>query len=171
MRYILLSIMASLIVLVMVSCGGGGGGGGGIGPIPTFDTSSTSTTSNQQNSKSLYVKVLRKKQNGDIEWLGSTGWLETAYVKFSANDNWNNDKLVYVDDGYWGTYTRFNYDTYTVEYVDVGIYRYYPDTHFEVRIGDTYGSSSEAWYARFTVDFYRPYGSSIYIVFKVGVTE
>jgi hypothetical protein len=108
-------------------------------------------------------------RNGNVEWLGSYEWNNYAYVHFSA-ENYNNDKYVYVNDGWGGTSTRFNYDIYYVDYVDVGIYRYYYNYDYIVKIGDNYYSSSEAWYGRFYVDDYRPYGSSIYIVFREGVT-
>jgi hypothetical protein len=108
-------------------------------------------------------------RSGNVEWLGSYEWNNYAYVHFSA-DNYNNDKYVYVNDGYYGSYSKFYYDRYYVDYVDVGVYRYYYNYDYIVKIGDNYYSSSEAWYGRFYVDDYRPYGSSIYIVFKEGVT-
>jgi hypothetical protein len=179
------------LMYIVISCSGGGGGGGGLPPFPTFDTStitfptfststttfptfSTSTTSSPTPTttsnlyKFLDVKVLRIR-NGNVEWLGSYEWNNYAYVHFSAK-NYNNDKYVYVNDGWGGTSTRFNYDRYYVDYVDIGVYRYYYDYDYIVKIGDNYYSSSEAWYGRFYVDDYRPYGSSIYIVFKEGVT-
>jgi hypothetical protein len=179
------------LMYIVISCSGGGGGGG-LSPFPTFDTSnttfptfststtsfptfSTSTTSSPTTTttasnlyKYLYVKVLRIR-NGNVEWLGSYEWNNSAYVHFFA-DNYNNDKNVYVNDGYYGSYSKFYYDRYYVDYVDVGVYRYYYDYHYIVKIGDNYYSSSEAWYGRFYVDDYRPYGSSIYIVFREGVT-
>jgi hypothetical protein len=168
------------LMYIVISCSGGGGGGGGLPPFPTFDTSttffptfSTSTTSSPTSTTSnlykfLDVKVLRIR-NGNVEWLGSYEWNNYAYVHFSAND-YNNDRYVYVYDGWGGTSTKFNYDRYYVDYVDVGVYRYYYDYDYIVKIGDNYYSSSEAWYGRFYVDDYRPYGSSIYIVFREGVT-
>jgi len=188
MREIVLVITLIISLYIVISCSGGGGGG--IDPIPTFDTtffpttsfttttfpittttsspttSITSTTSSS-SSKYLYVKVLRYV-SGNVQWLGNE-WNEYAYVNF-LSDSYSNNKNVYVTDGYYGTYTRFNYDRYTVNYVDVGIYRYYLGD-YTVRIGDTFGTSSEAWYGQFTVDSYRPYGSSIYIVFREGVTN
>jgi hypothetical protein len=175
------------LMYIVISCSGGGGGGG-LPPFPTFDTSnttfptfSTSTTSTSTTTfpttttttasnlyKYLYVKVLRIR-NGNVEWLGSSEWNNSAYVHFSAN-NYNNDKYVYVYDGYYGSYSKFYYDRYYVDYVDVGIYRYSYSYDYIVKIGDSYYSSSEAWYGRFNVDDYRPYGSSIYIVFREGVT-
>lgn len=131
-------------------------------------TTTTNTTTNNSNYKYLYVKVLRIR-NGNIEWLGSYDWNNYAYVHFSA-DNYSNNKNVYVSDGYYGTYSKFNYDRYYVDYVDIGIYRYYYGSDYIVKIGDSYGTSSEAWYGRFDVDDYRPYGSSVYIVFNEGVT-
>jgi hypothetical protein len=168
------------LMYIVISCSGGGGGGGGLPPFPTFDTSttsfptfSTSTTSSPTPTTSnlykyLYVKVLRIR-NGNVEWLGSYEWNDYAYVHFSAN-SYNNDKYVYVNYGWGGTNTRFNYDRYYVDYVDVGIYRYNYGYDYIVKIGDNYYSSSEAWYGIFNVDYYRPYGSSIYIVFRKGVT-
>jgi hypothetical protein len=175
------------LMYIVISCSGGGGGGGGLPPFPTFDTStttfptfststtsfpifSTSTTSSPTPTttsnlyKFLAVKVLRIR-NGNVEWLGSYEWNDYAYVHFSAN-SYNNDKYVYVNYGWGGTYTRFNYDRYYVDYVDVGTYRYYYYYDYIVKIGDNYYSSSEAWDGRFYVDDYSPYGSSIYIVFK-----
>ncbi len=171
------------LMYVVISCSGGGGGG--FPPLPTFDTSTfptltdtttfttttnstTTTTTANNNYKYLYVKVLRIR-NGNVEWLGSYDWNDSAYVHFSA-DNYNNYKNVYVNDGYYGTYSKFYYDRYYVDYVDIGVYRYYYSYDYIVKIGDSYYGSSEAWYGRFDVDDYRPYGSSIYIVFKEGVT-
>lgn len=189
MRYLFLVFVILVSLGIIIACSGGGGG---VGPLPTFDTSSfptfTTTTTNpfpttttttitttntttttNLNYKYLYVKVLRKVAGGGIEWLGSYDWNETAYVYFDA-DNWNNNKTVYVNDGYGGTYSKFNYDTYTVSQVDIGIYTYYNESDYIVKIGDNYYTSSEAWYGQFTVDSSRPYGSSIYIVFNQGVT-
>jgi hypothetical protein len=177
------------LMYIVISCSGGGGG---LPPFPTFDTSttnfptfSTSTTTSTFSTstttfpttttttasnlyKYLYVKVLRIR-NGNVEWLGSYEWNDSAYVHFSA-DSYSNDKNVYVNDGYYGSYSKFYYDRYYVGYVDIGVYRYYYDYHYIVKIGDNYYSSSEAWNGRFYVDDYRPYGSSIYIVFREGVT-
>jgi hypothetical protein len=99
------------LMYIVISCSGGGGGGG-LPPFPTFDTSnttfptfSTSTTSSPTPTttsnlyKFLDVKVLRIR-NGNVEWLGSYEWNDSAYVHFSAY-NYNNDKYVYVYDG-WG---------------------------------------------------------------------
>ncbi|MCS6954736.1 MAG: hypothetical protein NZM44_00050 [Candidatus Calescibacterium sp.] len=190
MGYIVSLVAIVFCLLIIISCSGGGGGG--IGPIPTIDTptfptlstttthtftttntfptTTNTTTTNSLNYKFLYVKVLRKTSNGDIEWLGSLDWNQTAYVYFSAS-NWNNDKTVYVDDGRYGTYTKFNYDTYTINQVDIGIYSYYRGWDFKVYIGNYYNNySSEAWYGQFTVDYYNPYGHSIYVVFEPGRT-
>jgi hypothetical protein len=183
-RRLLIFVSGLLFVFLMyivISCSGGGGGGGGLPPFPTFDTStttfptfSTSTTSSPTPTttsnlyKFLYVKVLRIR-NGNVEWLGSYEWNDYAYVHFLAS-NYNNDKYVYVSYGYYGSYSKFYYDRYYVDYVDIGTSTYYYGSHYIVKIGDIYDSSSEAWYGRFNVDDYRPYGSSIYIVFKEGVT-
>lgn len=193
MRYLFLVFIVLVSLGIILACSGGGGG---VGPLPTFDTSSfptssfptftttttntfptttitttnTTTTTTNLNYKYLYVKVLRKVAGGGIEWLGSYEWNETAYVYFDAN-NWNNNKTVYVNDGYGRTYSKFNYDTYTVSRVDIGIYSYYNQYDYIVKIGDNYYSSVEAWYGQFTVDSTRPYGSSIYIVFNEGVTN
>jgi hypothetical protein len=140
-RKLLIFVSGLLFVFLMyivISCSGGGGGGGGLPPFPTFDTSNTSfptfsttTTINTTNTtnttsnlyKYLYVKVLRIR-NGNVEWLGSYQWNDYAYVNFSAS-NYNNDKNVYVNDGYYGSYSKFYYDRYYVDYVDIGVYRYY----------------------------------------------
>ncbi|MGC8734817.1 MAG: hypothetical protein ACP5RD_07275 [bacterium] len=187
------------LMYIIIACSGGGGGVG-LPPLPTFDTSTTNfptfttttnpfttttttntfttttntypttTTTSNINFKYLYVKVLRIR-NGNIEWLGSSDWNDYAYVNFRAN-NYNHDENVYVNDGYYGTYYKFYYDRYYVDYVDIGYYRYYYNSdYYIVKIGDSYYSSSEAWYGRFYVDDYRPYGSSIYIVFSEGVTS
>ncbi len=181
-KYLMMYFLLTVLIGVMLACSGGGGG---IGPVPTFTTDTffptfttttttnpttfpTTTTTNSSNYKNLYVKVLRKTNNG-IQWLGYE-WNETAYVYFQAN-NWSNNKNVYVNDGYWGSYTRFNYDTYTVNRVDIGIYTYYFQYgDYKVRIGNFYEGSSEAWWGEFTVDYYNPYGQSIYIEFQPNVT-
>lgn len=191
MRYIIVTLLIVLSIYLTLSCSGGGGGELP-GPIPTFDTTwntfpttttntfptttitttnttttTTNTTTNNQNHKYLYVKVLRKVGN-DIQWLGYD-WNQDAYIHFNANNPYNN-KTVYVNDGYYGTNTLFKYDTYYVDYVSIGVYYYYYGYDYKVYIGNTYQTSQEAWYGQFTVDYYNPYGSSIYIVFNDGVT-
>jgi len=177
------------LMYIVISCSGGGGGGG-FPPLPTFDTSTTffptfttttdpftttttntypTTTTTNNNYKFLYVKVLRNR-NGNIEWLGSYDWNDSAYVHFSAYNDSYHDKTVYVNDGYYGAYSKFYYDRYYADYVDIGLYRYYYGYDYIVKIGDNYYSSSEAWDGRFNVDDYGPYGNSIYIVFGQDVT-
>ncbi|MCX7972304.1 MAG: hypothetical protein N2657_03720 [bacterium] len=187
MKYLIIVSIITILLFIFMSCSGGGGG---ITPIPTIDNPTTfptfptfsttsttttnttntwtTTTTSNQNQRYLNVKVLRKTSNNNIQWLGY-GWNDYAYVYFRAY-NPNNNKEVYVNDGYYGTQTAFRYDTYEVDYVDIGIYRYYLGYDYEVRIGDFYESSSPVWYGRFTVDYYTPYSNSIYIVFHPGVT-
>jgi len=189
MRELIVGFILFIAIYIVMSCSGGGGG---IGPIPTFDTttstlpttsfttfpttsftttfttlpSTSSTTISPSSYKYLYVKVLRKV-NGNIQWLGSYEWNDYAYVRFSAN-TYSNSKTVYVNDGYWGTYTKFYYDRYTVDYVEVGLYTY-TYGHYKVYLGDSYYTSDEAWYGQFYVNSYTP--SSVYIVFQEGVTS
>lgn len=190
MRYSILIVLIVISIAIMIACSGGGDGGGGIFPtFPTFDTTTTffpttttitnptttttfpTTTTNNNQQKSLYVKVLRKLSNGSIQWLGDLEWNQTAYVYFEAQDNYSNDKTVYVNDGYHGTYTSFYYDTYKVNRVDIGIQSYYYNYgDYKVLIGDNYYTSSEAWYGTFTVNSFYPYGNSVYIEFQPGVT-
>ncbi|MFN4219842.1 MAG: hypothetical protein ACK4GJ_02845 [bacterium] len=194
MRYGILVTLIIISIVIMIACSGGGGGG--YPPLPTFDTSTTffpttttitnptttttfptttatttTTTTNNNQQKSLYVKVLRKLSDGSIQWLGDWGWNQIAYVYFQAQNNLPNDKTVYVNDGYYGTYTSFYYDTYKVNRVDIGLQSFYYDYgDYKVLVGNNYYTSSEAWYGTFTVNSSLPYGNSIYVEFQPGVT-